>query len=391
MSVNVNLPLPVVSPTDFGDEDTEMARYKDEGTARALAMDNRGPVRFGSGGKLNPAILDSYWKHGFYVFENVVSAEERKDIERDVAEIIERAPIFPNSKLDKYGRPAFGHDCEGRGYRLTRPLEDALGGTDSNQARHQVKMAEPNAPKDALEWFMQVVLGPLQYSEACLRLYAHPLLKKITEAINGPDFAPFNEGVWVKAPWVGASVAWHQDGWTHWDSPELDAGTHGFNSMMQLYGCDAANGLWVVPGSHDIGKVEISVMQDDAGSDRLPRAVPLICGPGDLVITNRQTVHGSFANTSKNVRVTINAGFHRRKSVLDVTSGGVHNPVSHYDDAYIRHRSRMIMYGINARRQRFPNETPYSYEPLADNIDKYHWDAAAKADVKDYNLQDIGI
>ena len=151
MSVNVNLPLPVVSPTDFGDEHAEMARYKDEGTARAHAMDNRGPVRFGSGGKLNPAILDSYWKHGFYVFENVVSAEERKNIERDVAEIIERAPIFPNSKLDKHGRPAFGHDCEGRGYLLTRPLEDALGGTDRNQARHQVKMAEPNAPRDAPE------------------------------------------------------------------------------------------------------------------------------------------------------------------------------------------------------------------------------------------------
>ena len=161
--------------------------------------------------------------------------------------------------------------------------------------------------------------------------------------------------------------------------------------MMQLYGCDAANGLWVVPGSHDIGKVEISVMQDDAVSDRLPGAMPLICGSGDLVITNRQTVHGSFANTSKNVRVTINAGFHRRKLVLDVTSGGVHNPVSHYDDAYIRQRSRMIMHGINARHQRFPNETPYSYEPLADNVDKYHWDAAAKADIKDYNLQDIGI
>jgi len=313
-------------------KDTEMARYKDEGTARPLAMDNRGPVRFDSGGKLNPAILDSYWKHGFYVFENVVSAEELKDIERDVAEIIERAPIFPNSKLGKHGRPAFGHDCEGRGYRLsgyrlTRPLEDALGGTDRNQARHQVKMAEPSAPKDAPEWFIQVVLGPLQYSEACLRLYAHPLLMKIAEAINGPDFVPFNEGVWVKAPLIGASVAWHQDGWTHWDSPELDAGTHGFNSMMQLYGCDAANGLWVVPGSHDIGKVEISIMQDDAGSDRLPGAVPLICGPGDLVITNRQTVHGSFANISKNIRVTINAGFHLRKSLLNVTSGGVHNPV----------------------------------------------------------------
>ena len=52
-----------------------------------------------------------------------------------------------------------------------------------------------------------LVLGPLQYAEACLRLYAHPLLMKIIEAINSPDFAPFNEGAWVKAPWVGASVA----------------------------------------------------------------------------------------------------------------------------------------------------------------------------------------
>ena len=81
--------------------------------------------------------------------------------------------------------------------------------------------------------------------------------------------------------------------------------------------------VWVVPGSHDIGNVEILVIQDDAGSNRLPGAVPLICGPADLVINNRQTVHGAFANTSKNVRVTIDAGFHRRISVLDVTSGGV--------------------------------------------------------------------
>ena len=43
--------------------------------------------------------------------------------------------------------------------------------------------------------------------------------------------------------------------------------------MMQLYGCDAANKLWVVPGSHDIGKVEILVMQDDAVSDRLTGAM----------------------------------------------------------------------------------------------------------------------
>ncbi|MBT5811301.1 MAG: phytanoyl-CoA dioxygenase, partial [Rhodospirillaceae bacterium] len=53
---------------DFGADEEAMARYKEEGTARALAMDNRGPVRFTADGKLDPAILESYWRHGFYIF-----------------------------------------------------------------------------------------------------------------------------------------------------------------------------------------------------------------------------------------------------------------------------------------------------------------------------------
>jgi hypothetical protein len=387
----VNLPLPEVSNVDFGDDEAEMLRYQEQGTARALAMDNRGPARFDDDGMLDPAILDAYWRHGFYVFENLIGEDERRDIERDVASVLERIPLTPDGKLDKHGRPALGADCEGRSVRLVKPLSDPLGGTDKNHGRHPIKMLEPEAPEGAPDYVMQVLLGSLQHSEACLRLYGHPHLLAIAAAVNGPDFTPFNEGLWVKHPRLGSSVAWHQDGWTHWDSPRLDGGTHGFNFMAQLYGCDAANGLWVVPGSHLLGKIDIKAMLDDVGSDRLPGAVPLICNPGDVAITNRQAVHGSFANTSPNVRVSINAGFHRRESVLNITSGGIHNPISLYDDAYIRHRSRMIMYGIDARRQRFPDETPYVYQPLADNADAYHWTAATQAEIKDYNLNDIGI
>jgi ectoine hydroxylase-related dioxygenase (phytanoyl-CoA dioxygenase family) len=161
--------------------------------------------------------------------------------------------------------------------------------------------------------------------------------------------------------------------------------------MAQVYGCDAANGLWVVPGSHHGGKHDIAAMVAAAGSDRLPAAVPLICGPGDVAITNRQTIHGSFANTSDNPRVTLNMGFHRRRSVLGVRSGGVHNPVALFDDAYIRHRSRLIMYGIAARRQRYPDEPSYTYQPLADAAADYQWSDAARADIRDYNLNDMGI
>ena len=89
--------------------------------------------------------------------------------------------------------------------------------------------------------------------------------------VLGDDFVPFNEAVWVKHPGLGGSVAWHQDGFTHWDSPDLDEHTHGFNFMAQLYGCDAANGLWVVPGSHDLGRADIKAWVAAAGSDRLAR------------------------------------------------------------------------------------------------------------------------
>ena len=70
-----------------------MARYREEGTARALAMDNRGPIRFGPDGRLDPAILDAYARHGFYVFEKVLDDEELADIERDLADLLDRAPV----------------------------------------------------------------------------------------------------------------------------------------------------------------------------------------------------------------------------------------------------------------------------------------------------------
>lgn len=178
---------------------------------------------------------------------------------------------------------------------------------------------------------------------------------------------------------------------THWESPQFDQGTHGFNFMAQLYGCTAANGVWVVPGTHKVGKVDIAKLVAEAGSERLPQAVPMIAEPGDVIISNRQTVHGSFANTSVRPRVTLNLGFHRRASVLGVTAGGVHNALATYDDARIRERARLIGYAIDARRQRFPHEKAYCYEPQADEPERYRWDGAARADLHDYNLLDLSI
>jgi len=379
-----------VPPTDYGEHEEAMARYLEEGTARAKALGNRGPLTFTDGGRLAPDIEEAYSKNGFYIFEGLIKEDELRDLETDVIDMWDRAPVKKGATVDAKGRPALAIGCKGVTLSWVRPLSDPIGGTAHSHGRHPAKMIEPSAPKDAPEHVLQIVLGSLQFSEACLRFYGHPGLLQLAEAIHGTDFVPFNESVWLKYPRLGGSVAWHQDAFTHWESPDLHENTHGFNLMAQLYGCTAANGLWVVPGTHR-KKADIAFMVEEAGSDRLPDAVPFVCEPGDVAICNRQVVHGSFANTSDDFRVTINQGFHPRASVLGVKGGGIHNDVEVYTAERIHERSRVIAYGINARKERFPNEQPYTYQPYADEMDEHAWSPDVMETIRDYNLQDLGI
>jgi hypothetical protein len=375
---------------DYGKDEPAMARYRREGEERALGLGNRGPLRLDARGRPDQSFLDSYWEHGFYVFEGLLDQAELDDLESDLAELLERAPVAEGAATDRHGRPALGAGCRAMTFTWVAPLSDPIGGTDANRGRHPVKMIEPTPASGAPDEVLQLIVGTLQFSDACLRFYGHPQLLAIAAAINGEDFAPFNEAIWIKHAHLGGSVAWHQDGFTHWESPDLDAGTHGFNFMGQLYGCTAANGLWVVPGSHRTGKADITAMVGAAGSERLPEAVPLICGPGDVVITNRQVVHGSFANTSADPRVTVQFGFHRRRSVLGAATGRPSQRVV-IDEQRIRERSKPIMYGIDARARRYPQEERFVYQPFAGEEDRYRWTPRTKDELKDYNLLDIGI
>jgi len=375
----------------YGDDADAMRSYLLEGEKQALKLNNRGPIRFDENGHLAQDILDAYSEYGFYIFEDVLQADELNDIEQELESMRTTFPLEPNGQLDRNGQPALGADCLAPNLIWSKPLGDPLGGSDVANGRHQIKMFEPTADNSKPEWAPFVLLGSLQFSETCLRVYGHPQILRVAEAVNGKDFAPFNESLFIKDPGIGAAVSWHQDGDTHWDSDNFDEGIHGFNFMAQVYGSTAVNGVWVKPGSHKVGKIDIKELVEKAGSERLEGLVPMICNAGDVVICNRQILHGSFANSGFETRVTVNFGFHRRSSVLGVHGAGIHSEAQVYDESVIEQRSRVIPYAIDARKQRFPEEVSYDYRPLSTLDKDYTWNEQAKHSLKDYNLQDLSI
>jgi Phytanoyl-CoA dioxygenase (PhyH) len=395
MTVALPLAAPLATaaePPSAAQHERAMREYGRRAEARAYALGNRGPIRVGADGHLLPEILDSYWTHGFYVFQGVVGPEELQELRADIDTVLSRAPVAPDATVDRHGRPALTEGIIKPPYRWARPLSDPVGGTDKNNGRHPAAMLQPEPGEDAPAWTVELLDGNLHLSDACLRLYGHPGLLTVAASILGSDFVPYNEVTFVKEPGLGPSVAWHQDGTTHWDSADWDEGAHGFNFMTQLYPSTAANGVWVLPGSHKRGKADIRKMVAESGSDRIEGAVPMLCEAGDTIVTNRQMVHGSFANSSPDRRITLNEGFFPRKRVLNVTTRRLTGAVETYDQARIDARTRILQIAIDARRQRFPQETSYVYRPLLGREDENRWNEENRATMlKNYNQLDMFI
>ncbi len=369
-----------------------MEDYFRRGEREARRLPNRGPIILDQNGALDPAILAAYQTYGFYVFEKVMNPEELGELRAEVDQVLARAPTNPVSDLDRDGKPAFGSEFTRPPYRFAKPLSDPLGGTDRNKGRHPVRVAAPTPASDAPSWTVELLHGNLQLMDSCLRLYGHPGLLAACASVLGDDFVPYNEVAFIKEPGLGPSVAWHQDGTTHWNADDWDPDAHGFNYMAQLYPSTPGNAVWVLPGSHRLGKVDIKQLVEDSGSERIEGAVPLICDAGDVIMTNRQLTHGSFANSSPDRRITLNAGFFARRRVLNVTTELLSGETATFDEARVVERSRMIPIAIDARRQRFPSEQSYVYRPLAGREDENRWnEQTRRAVVKDYNLRDMYI
>ncbi|MDG2111156.1 MAG: phytanoyl-CoA dioxygenase, partial [Actinomycetota bacterium] len=129
-----------LSPAEYAEA---MAEYLLDGERRALALGNRGPVRFDGDGNLQEDILAAYWEHGFYVFDPLIGEAELDVLRREVDDMVERAPAHPGEALDAQGRPALGRDYAVEPYLFIKPLSDPWGGTDLLAGRHPTKMAQP--------------------------------------------------------------------------------------------------------------------------------------------------------------------------------------------------------------------------------------------------------
>ncbi|MGB1616746.1 MAG: phytanoyl-CoA dioxygenase family protein [Pseudomonadales bacterium] len=366
--------------------------YIEAGQQRAAELGNRGPIQFDENGKLTPDILSAYQRTGFYVFENLIHHAEIDELRSAMTALLDRAPVANGATKDHLGREAFGQEFARPVYSLITPLTDPWGGTDLLNGRHPAQMTQPKVQGDAPKKVVFLMGGMCQIMDAGLRLYGHPKLLSVAASINGDDFVPYNDAIFVKQPGLGGSVAWHQDGVTHWNSRDWDEGIHGFNFQVQLYDTSAYSCLWVVPSTHKQGKLDIKKMVTDNGSEYLPGAVPLHARAGDVTIVNRQALHCSFANTTTDQRISLTFGFHRRQSVLGAQGALSESANAVYDERRIDERSQVISVAIDARAQFYPDEPRFHYQPMTDReaalrFTPENWEKI----IKDYNLKDLSI
>jgi hypothetical protein len=307
--------------------------------------------------------------------------------------LLDRAPIDNGAKVDHQGRPAFGQEFARPVYSMIQPLADPWGGTKALNGRHPTQMTQPIAAGRAPNKVVFIMSGMCQTMPSGLRLYGHPDLLSVAASINGDDFVPYNDAIFIKQPGRGGSVSWHQDGVTHWNNPKWDSSIHGFNFQVQLFDTTARSCLWVVPGTHQEGKIDIKArVAANQGVEQLPDAVPLHCKAGDVTIVNRQALHGSFANTSEDLRISLTFGFHKRSSVLGAPGALSESEAVVYDEARIAKRSQVVGVAIDARGQFYPEESRFDYQPLSGLEEELRFsDDTWQRIIKDYNLNDLSI
>jgi hypothetical protein len=197
-----------------------------EATQVALSLGNRGPLELGPDGRPPSHIVDAFERFGFYVFEGLIQPPELAELQQDMHTVLESATFAKRN-----GDPTFDHfgvPVTTSSFGFTKPLSDNSG----PDGRSPTAMTEYTPPMGAPEEICRGGSYYLRFSRPGVRLYGHPKLLAMAEAVNGPGFTPFSDSIQYKEQGLGPAVAWHQDGTTHWEKHGASA-EHGFNFMVR--------------------------------------------------------------------------------------------------------------------------------------------------------------
>ena len=271
--------------------------------------------------------IDHYHEYGYLALRSFIDPEEIQLLRAEVQQMMAAAPVKRGAAADASGKP------------VDHPQDFAFTNLDT-EGRQQI---------------LNRISNQLARSKVMLQAYGNPKLLSSVENLCGPDWVPFAESIVIKLPDQGAPFWWHQDG-NFKTGPVLE---RGINFGIYLYPSTEDNGcLRVIPKSHTWGQVDLQAMIDEHG-ERLPDSIPVPAEPGDILVHSRNLIHGSFTNTSPDMRITVYFGFHARKTVEGV-----------YPEEHIKQRMQVIPYAIHTRAQadRFAHETPYTYQPLANSL-----------------------
>ncbi|MBV7330119.1 phytanoyl-CoA dioxygenase family protein [Chloroflexi bacterium TSY] len=271
--------------------------------------------------------LDHYHEFGYLKLPHFIDEPEVTILRNEVQRMIDSAPVGRDQPVDRMG----------------------------NAVDHPHDFAFMNLPEDQVAGKKRQILNRISNqcarSEVMRQAYGNPKLLRCVESLYGEDFVPFAESIVIKLPDEGAPFFWHQDG-NFKTGPVLERGV---NFGIYLYPSTEENGcLRVIPKSHTWGQVDLETMIAEHG-ERLPDSIPVPAEPGDVLVHSRNLIHGSFTNTSPDMRITVYFGYHARKTVEDV-----------YPTEHIRQRMELIPQAIGARAQSglYPTEESFVYQPL---------------------------
>lgn len=282
--------------------------------------------------------LAFYHKNGYLALPGFVAPAEVERLRAEVQRMQDGAPARRGASQDKSGQPV-----DTPGDFSFKDLAKDVAGADG--------ASSPNG--NGQGQVLNRISNQLARSAVMRQAYGNPRLLACVESLYGPDFLPFAESIVLKLPDQGSPFWWHQDG----NFKTGPVAERGVNFGIYLYPSTEANGcLRVIPGSHTWGQVDLDALVAKHG-ERLPGSIPLTAAPGDVLVHSRNLIHGSFANTSPDMRVTVYFGFHAHATVAGV-----------YTDEHIRQRMGVIPLCVQARAASglYADETPYVYQPLAD-------------------------